>query len=259
MSKKEIEKKNIALETLTIDYLPIDEVKPNDYNPNRQSEYDFELLCKSIDEDGMTQPIVALRESRVIVDGEHRWRACKALGFDEVPVVLTDMDPAQARIATLRHNRARGNEDVELAAAVLKDLAKLGIDDYLKDSLMMDEVELDAFLSTVDEPEGFSADEIASLAEADEETLREVIREEGGSVDESESPSVQDAIRAREKKLREAKNDEERSAVARDASVYSLVLVYSKEEKELIKRILGKKPVIRVLEICKERYARGSE
>ena len=255
MAKKNVIKGNVSLETLTIDYLPIDDVKPNDYNPNRQSEYDFELLCKSIDEDGMTQPIVALRESRVIVDGEHRWRACKALGFEEVPVVLTDMDPAQARIATLRHNRARGDEDVELAAAVLKDLAKLGIDDYLKDSLMMDDVEMDAFLSTVDEPDGFTADEIATLAASDDDTLRAAISAEGGEVAEDQSPSVQDAIRAREQRLREAKNAEEERALMRDASVYNLTLVFSGDEAALVKRVLGKKPVVTLLEICRDRVS----
>ena len=66
-----IEKKNRVLEELSIEYAPIDSIKPNDYNPNRQSEHDFELLVRSMREDGFTQPIIAQSGTRVIFSGEH--------------------------------------------------------------------------------------------------------------------------------------------------------------------------------------------
>lgn len=248
-----VDKKNVALDTLKIEYLPIDDVKPNEYNPNRQSEHDFELLCKSIDEDGMTQPIVVLRETRVIVDGEHRWRACKALGFQEVPVVLTDMTAAQARIATLRHNRARGDEDVQLAAAVLRDLVKLGATDWLKDSLNMDEVELDNFLEAVDQQDGMSNEQAAELANADDHTLREMVKKEGGQIEEHQSVSVQDVIRAREKRILEAKNLQEKEQAQREIDVYRLRLVFTGDQAVVVKRVLGKKPIEKLLEICRSR------
>jgi ParB/RepB/Spo0J family partition protein len=254
MAKKvQVDKQNVALQTLKIEYVAIDSVKPNDYNPNRQSEHDFELLCKSIDEDGMTQPVVVLRKDNVIVDGEHRWRACKALGFEQVPVVFTDMTPAQARIATLRHNRARGEEDVELAAAVLRDLVSLGATDWVKDSLNLDEVELSNFLEAVDKQDGMSTEEAEKLAEADDSTLREMVKSEGGSIDEHQSVSVQDVIRAREKRLREAKNEQEKADAAREIDVYRLRLVFTGEQAVVVRRVLGKKPIERLLEICKSR------
>ena len=37
-----------ALERLNIQYIKPEEVKPNSYNPNRQSDRDFELLLKSM-------------------------------------------------------------------------------------------------------------------------------------------------------------------------------------------------------------------
>ena len=125
--RREVAKKANALETLKVEYLPVGVLCPNSYNPNRQSEADFELLLRSIREDGFTQPIVALREGNVIVDGEHRWRAARKLGMAEVPVVLVDMTLEQMRIATLRHNRARGSEDIELSTELLRDLRGLGI------------------------------------------------------------------------------------------------------------------------------------
>ena len=252
--QQSVEKKPVVLERLVVEHVPIESLAPNDYNPNRQSEYDFELLCKSIEEDGFTQPVIALRETRTIVDGEHRWRACRALKHAEIPVVFTDMTPAQAKIATLRHNRARGDEDVQLAAAVLKDLVKLGATDWVKDSLSLDSVELDNFMHTVDDQDGFTAAEAEKIAEAGDESLRAMVREEGGDIEEHETVSVQDVIRAREGRLAGVHGEEERAARMEDATnVYRLKLVFTGEEAKIIKGALGDNAIDRLLEICRER------
>lgn len=122
-----------ALERLKIEYVSTDMLKPNTYNPNRQSAHDFELLLRSITEDGFTQPIITLPDL-TIVDGEHRWRAARHLELKQVPIVKVDMTPEQMRIATLRHNRARGSEDITLAAEVLRDLRELGALDWATES-----------------------------------------------------------------------------------------------------------------------------
>lgn len=243
---------------LEVRYVPIDQLKPNDYNPNRQGEGDFELLCKSIDEDGMTQPIVANLSTMEIVDGEHRWRACKALGFKEVPVCFTTMDAAQARVSTLRHNRARGTEDVELAAAVLKELVSEGYQDEMLDSLSMDAVELDAFLTAIDDPDGFTTLEAEALTGGSDEDLRAAIRAEGGKIGDDETPSVQDAIRAREDRLRGVRADQERDSRERDSrerdtGVYRLRLVFTGQEGADVKRVLGAQPIERLIQLCRER------
>ena len=103
---------------IKIEYVPIDDLQPNDYNPNRQSEEEFELLVRSIIDDGCTITIVVNKDTNVIVDGEHRWRACAVLGYHHVPVVYVDFTESQKRNATLRYNRARGKEDRRVAAEV---------------------------------------------------------------------------------------------------------------------------------------------
>ena len=50
--KAAVEKKNVKLEKLVIEYVSVDDIKPNSYNPNRQSAHDFDLLKKSMSEDG---------------------------------------------------------------------------------------------------------------------------------------------------------------------------------------------------------------
>lgn len=146
-------------------------LRPNVYNPNQQSLDSFELLVKSIEEDGFTLPVVvnsgetnsALRN--MIIDGEHRWRAAQVLEMIEVPVVFKDMDEAEMRASTIRHNKARGHHDPLLEAQVLKELVGQMDVEELKASLNLDDVEMSVML---DKAESFtSADDIAQLIEGE--------------------------------------------------------------------------------------------
>lgn len=157
--RKAVEKKLSTLVTLVVEYVSPDSIYPNDYNPNRQTERDFELLLSSMTEDGFTQPILVQRKTNIIVDGEHRWRAAHRLGLTEIPVVFTDMSPSQARVSTLRHNRARGSEDIELTIEVLKDLRDLGALDHAIDSLGMSDKEINALIEDLPAPEKQAAEE----------------------------------------------------------------------------------------------------
>ena len=252
MTKKriEVEKKNVVLTRLEVTYVAIDDVSPNDYNPNRQSTHDFELLCKSISEDGFTQPIVVLRADKTIVDGEHRWRACRALGFTEVPVVLTDMTPEQMRIATLRHNRARGSEDARLAADVLKDLAALGASDWAQDSLMLDDIEVDLMMKAATDVAAESMEDfVVPETELGPDGTGPSEYDKTHDVDQSA-----DRRRAQEDRLQEQKLQEER-AMAHADNQYRLILHFTGEEAVLVNKVLGKIPSVQLLAICREEYA----
>jgi ParB/RepB/Spo0J family partition protein len=128
-------------------------LEPNPYNPNRQDEDVFELLCKSISEDGFTQPILVHTETRQIIDGEHRWRAARHLGMKMIPVVFADMTPEQMRIATLRHNRARGEEEEDLTAAIFRELEEMEAIPMAQESLMMDDEAIQKILGNIETPE----------------------------------------------------------------------------------------------------------
>lgn len=143
-----VEKAAAQLETLSVEYVEIDWVKPNSYNPNRQSDHEFQLLLRSIKDDGMTQPVLCMQDG-TIVDGEHRWRACKQLGYTRIPIVKVNMTEAQRRVATIRHNTARGSHDIELEAQVLRDLQKLGAIEWAQDALQLTDVEMDRMLNDI--------------------------------------------------------------------------------------------------------------
>ena len=254
MAKKKppVIKTNVALEALTIEYLPVESIQPNEYNPNRMSEKDFELLLRSMREDGFTQPIIVHRTTRKIVDGEHRWRAAQAIGLKMIPVVRVPMEAAQARIATLRHNRARGTEDIELATEVLRDLERLGALDWAADSLDLSDAELQRLLEDIPAPEALAKEQFSEAwvpgsVQGEADTDGRMVTSTPMGIDQS---------RLQERRLQDAKTAEEREAAIRDTKVFRLTLIFSGEEGETVRMGLGPQPAVTVLEFCKQKLGR---
>lgn len=132
-----------------VEWVPRDNLTANSYNPNKMPKQEMELLKVSIMEDGWTQPIVA-RIDGEIVDGFHRWTTAAdpevaALTGGLVPVVrIKEIDPARQRMATIRHNRARGEHYVLSMADIVAELVKeLGVEpDDLRKRLGMEKEEI---------------------------------------------------------------------------------------------------------------------
>lgn len=250
----QIEKQNEALQELTIEYVEPNSITPNDYNPNRQNDHEFALLKKSMQEDGFTQPVLIGTDGN-IVDGEHRWRAALDLGLELIPIVRVPMDAAQARIATLRHNRARGSEDVELSVQVLRDLDALGALDWAADSLELSDDELTRLLSDVPAPVDLAGDDYSEAWVPDREGA--IDAGDSGATNSDATPAALEANRERERRMREAVSAEERAAVQRDANVYRVVLSFTGEEAEVVRAVLGETAALTLLGICQERYEAG--
>ena len=106
---------DIQLDQLQIEWVPYSEVKPNQYNPNRMTWHDRQLLRQSVLEDGWTQPIVTLPDG-TIVDGEQRWTvAGMKLRPDDIQEIIDRMEKRQADgapvstsiLARLKESKAR--------------------------------------------------------------------------------------------------------------------------------------------------------
>jgi ParB/RepB/Spo0J family partition protein len=95
---------------------------PNTYNPNKMSEDKYEILKENIRKGGMLQPILVSMDN-VIIDGYHRWKACKELGIDKVWAVKVEDTEERAKLKTLAMNRIRGANNPILLGDLLKDLA----------------------------------------------------------------------------------------------------------------------------------------
>ena len=103
----------------------------NDYNPNKVSEENLQLLVQSILTNGWTLPIV-VRPDYTIIDGFHRWTVSgrepllSKLG-GKVPVVIVNHNnEADDIFGTITHNRARGTHLLEPMKAIVKRLIDEG-------------------------------------------------------------------------------------------------------------------------------------
>jgi ParB/RepB/Spo0J family partition protein len=170
--RKAIEITKQRLERLVIEYVAIDSIRPNEYNPNRQDSETMEMLLRSIEDNGFTQPVIVTLTG-VIVDGEHRWRAAQSLGMAEIPIVRVDMTPEQMRIATLSHNKARGSHDLELEVQVLRDLESLGALSWAQDSLLISDDEIQKLLADIPAPESLMSEAFSQAWEPDSVTADE--------------------------------------------------------------------------------------
>lgn len=264
--RKAIEKKNSVLKRLKIEYVPIDSIHPNPYNPNRQSEHDFELLLRSIEEDGFDQPVL-VTQNNMIVDGEHRWRGYHSLGATEIPIVRVEMSDEQARISTLRHNRARGSHDVQLEADVLRDLQMMGALDWAKDSLMLDDAELNRLLNDIQAPEALAGEDYteAWIPETIDAENAELIRSgqmsgEGGDGNLNTTAMSIEAVefqRKREAAVAKAHTEQEKQMIKKDQGLYRVSLIYTEDEAHDVRAVLGNRPAQKLLELCREALNNG--
>ncbi len=133
--------------------VPIERIRANEYNPNAVAPPEMKLLYESIKEDGYTMPIVCYHneadDTYEIVDGFHRYTVM--LKHKEIydreqgclPVSVIDKPIENRMASTIRHNRARGNHDVELMSNIISELHKLGRSDtWIAKHLGMDADEI---------------------------------------------------------------------------------------------------------------------
>jgi ParB-like chromosome segregation protein Spo0J len=117
-------------------WVPAATVYANDYNPNSVAPPEMELLRRSIDEDGYTQPIVAMPDENgrhEVIDGFHRHRVGKECadiqkrvkGYLPLVSIREDRTDKSDRMAsTIRHNRARGKHKVEAMSDIVIELKR---------------------------------------------------------------------------------------------------------------------------------------
>ena len=119
--------KKLSSPLSTLQWVDRDRVKPNDYNPNKVSKQNLELLKQSILTNGWTLPIV-VRPDFTIIDGFHRWTVAgeeplKSMLEGNVPVVIVEhKDKAGNIYGTVTHNRARGTHLLEPMKAIVREL-----------------------------------------------------------------------------------------------------------------------------------------
>ncbi len=123
--------KKIISPLSTLQWVERSRIRPNDYNPNKVSKQNLELLKQSILANGWTLPIV-VRPDMTIIDGFHRWTVAGeeplfSMLEGRVPVVVVEhKDKAGNIYGTVTHNRARGTHLLGPMKAIVKELMNDG-------------------------------------------------------------------------------------------------------------------------------------
>ncbi len=101
-----VESTNIKnVDGTTIDILvkiPIETIVPNEFQPRTEFNTDaLNELKKSILENGLIQPITVRRVNNhyELVSGERRLRACKDIGYKDIPAYVIKVDTKEAMLA----------------------------------------------------------------------------------------------------------------------------------------------------------------
>jgi ParB-like chromosome segregation protein Spo0J len=115
----------------TLQWVDRNKLKANDWNPNKVSRENLDLLVQSILSNGWTLPIVC-RPDFTIIDGFHRWTVAgeeplKSKLGGKVPIVIVKhTDEAGDVYGTVTHNRARGTHLLEPMKNIVKRLLSQG-------------------------------------------------------------------------------------------------------------------------------------
>jgi len=147
--------------SLEIIPIKISLITPNDYNPNIVPDDIMVKLRAEIAEKGLCEPIIVRgkgNDGYEVVDGYHRWRICRDLGFTEVPCIVQDYSDTEAKIKTLQLNYMRGSAVPIKLASLIHDLNRdIKLEDLAK-RLPYEELQMLDSLELLKLPEDFAKD-----------------------------------------------------------------------------------------------------
>ena len=141
----------------TVELIDVERIRPNDYNPNAMPAKTYEALVASIKARGFKSAIYVRPpdDSGVytIVDGEHRWRAAKETGIQQLPCVVLPATQDEAMMDTISMNQLRGNLVPVKVALVIAELSKRIPVEALEKELGFEEHELEDQLELLKLPD----------------------------------------------------------------------------------------------------------
>lgn len=146
--------------------IKITDITPNSFNPNEMEERQYKKLIHKIKSVGYTQPIevrLIKNGQYEVVDGYHRYKACKELGMKDIECVISEYNDEQAKIENIAKNKIRGLSDPTKLALIIAELSK---------TKSIKELEIETGLDSLEIKDALELMEIArkSMAELKEKT-----------------------------------------------------------------------------------------
>lgn len=124
------------------------QVKGVPRNPRLIEERDFDLLKDSIERSPEylhVRPLIVypMQDTFVVLSGNMRFEACKALGLDKIPckVLKADTAPRKMRAYITKENLSFGQDDPEgMKAFTQEELRHVGKEFYLQEALNIEDM-----------------------------------------------------------------------------------------------------------------------
>ncbi|MFP5116091.1 ParB N-terminal domain-containing protein [Bacillaceae bacterium C204] len=116
------------------------DLKPADYNPRKISNAELEKLKRNIEVFGYVDPMIWNKRTQHLVGGHQRYKALSDLGFEEVDVVVLDMDLTKEKALNIALNKVTGEFDLEMLKDVLLEIDVGNVDIELS-GFSLDEIE----------------------------------------------------------------------------------------------------------------------
>ncbi len=104
----------------------IDSIVANPWNPNVMTDSIFQKMKLTIEDKGLFGSIIVrpFAGCYQILDGQHRWKACKELGYKELPVEcsVTEISDSDTKFWTIYFNNTKGKDDIEKRSQIFEAL-----------------------------------------------------------------------------------------------------------------------------------------
>ncbi len=105
-------------------------------------------LMRSIQQFGMVEPLVVRRSDRLVIGGNQRLEAARALGLEQAPAVLVELSDPEAKALNLALNKIQGTWDLPRLGELLEELK--GLPDLDETLSGFDETEMESLLADLE-------------------------------------------------------------------------------------------------------------
>jgi len=116
----------------------IEKIKINNFNPNKMEDGKFNLLVENMKEVGMNDPLQVVKTGNdyLIVDGEHRYQACRLIGIEKVPCIVVELGREDdIKFQNMKTTLIRGKLDPVKFAKLYDNLSKKYGDEITKEMM----------------------------------------------------------------------------------------------------------------------------